>query len=312
MKRNRTICLLSLPYHCGRFGVGMGRGPKRLIEGLDLVRVLEEAGHSVRMHEIDDPSDIEPEIARIIELDRRLAVAVSQAMRDDEFPIVLAGNCNSCLGTCAGIGKGNLGVAWFDAHADFDTPDDNLSGFFDVMGLSMLTGSCWKPLCETIQGFRAVEERDVLLMGVRDLESHQWDRLRRSAVNFVTGEKICREGVKMSVLPALDMLQSRVKYLYLHIDLDCLDTSEGKANQYAAPGGMKVAELKEAIVAIFDRFNIRASAVTAYDPGFDGNGRMGQVAVSVVEKIAHMACGLRGIGIQDRPAEMRRKNEEKI
>ena len=36
----------------------------------------------------------------------------------------------------AGSGPDGLGVVWFDAHADFDTPEDNVSGFFDVMALA--------------------------------------------------------------------------------------------------------------------------------------------------------------------------------
>jgi arginase family enzyme len=53
-----------------------------------------------------------------------------------------AGNCNSCLGTTAGLDprSASLGVVWFDAHPDFDTPDRSL-GFFDGMGLAILTGS---------------------------------------------------------------------------------------------------------------------------------------------------------------------------
>jgi arginase len=42
---------------------------------------------------------------------------------------------------------------WLDAHADFDTPEDNLTGFTDVMGLAILTGGCWRALRETIPGF---------------------------------------------------------------------------------------------------------------------------------------------------------------
>src|SRR4051794_32452175 len=61
-----------------------------------------------------------PEIARIFELDRRLARHVADARRRGEFPLVLAGNCVSCLGTTAGAqDQGDLGVVWLDAHADF-------------------------------------------------------------------------------------------------------------------------------------------------------------------------------------------------
>ena len=78
------------------------------------------------------------------------------------FPLVFAGNCNSGLGTTAGAGPQGLGVVWFDAHADFDDPEENESGFFDVMGLAPLTGRGWRALRHTIPGHAPIPERNVI------------------------------------------------------------------------------------------------------------------------------------------------------
>lgn len=101
--------------------------------------------------------------------------------------VVVSGNCNSALGTTAALASHRLGVLWFDAHADFDVPDDNLSGFFDVMALSTMTGSCWAALRRTIPGFREVAERNVVLVGERDLEPYQRERLNRSQIGVAFG-----------------------------------------------------------------------------------------------------------------------------
>jgi arginase len=86
-------------------------------------------------------------------------------------------NCNSALGTTAGVGADDLGVVWFDAHADFDDPEENDSGFFDVMGLAMLTGRGWRALRQTIPGHVPIPEQNVILGAVRDLEPYQRERL---------------------------------------------------------------------------------------------------------------------------------------
>jgi arginase family enzyme len=57
----------------------------------------------------------------------QLAQHVRSAIRDGEFPLVLAGDCNSCLGTVAGCEDEGLGVVWFDAHADIDAPENTPS-----------------------------------------------------------------------------------------------------------------------------------------------------------------------------------------
>lgn len=101
-----------------------------------------------------------PEIARVVELDRRLAERVLMARRRGVFPLVLAGNCNSCLGTVAGTDPDGLGVVRFDAHADFDSPEANLSGFFDAMGLAILTGTGWSALATRSRGLRPSPNAD--------------------------------------------------------------------------------------------------------------------------------------------------------
>ena len=46
----------------------------------------------------------------------------------------------------------DLGVVWFDAHADFDTAEDNRSGFFDVFALPILAGDAWQALAGALDG----------------------------------------------------------------------------------------------------------------------------------------------------------------
>jgi arginase len=187
----------------------------------------------------------------------------------------------SCLGTVAGLGPLDLGVVWFDAHADFDTPEDNLSGFFDVMALSLLTGTGWRALRETIPGFRAVEERNVVLVGVRDLEPYQRSRLEASAVNVVADAP--RMG---QIATAIDDLTRRVQEVYLHVDLDVLDPAEVRANEHAAPGGLALEALREAIVVVGEWLVVRAAAIAGYDPEFDPDGTAGRAAVEIAAAAA--------------------------
>jgi arginase len=267
----------------------MGLGPTRLLRDGGLTKQLEALGLRVEVEEIEPVDESMPEIARVIELDRRLAVLVRESVDAGSFPLVLAGNCNSCLGTVAGVGPEGLGVIWFDAHADFDTAEDNVSGFFDVMGLSILTGSAFQALSETIPGFSRIEESHVLLAGVRDLEPYQERRLRGSEVQALFGERLRREGLTAALEPAVEELRSSTSTAYLHLDLDSLDPSEGRANEYAAPGGLSLAELEDGIDLVFERFRVRAAAVTAYNPEEDPEGRMLQTAQHVITAVARNA-----------------------
>jgi arginase len=282
--------LISHPFHNGLQGVDMGAGPLRLMADPAISAELRAQGWELLTETIEAPDPNDPEIVRVAEGDRRLARRVRAAEEGAAFPLVLAGNCNSCLGTVAGLGReaGSLGVVWFDAHADFDTPDRSL-GFFDGMGLAILTGNGWKLLRGTIPGFAPVEERDVVLVGVRDLEDHQRAPLRASAMRVVPGSSFEPSGVTS----ALDELRQRVSRVYLHVDLDVLDPSEGRANRFAAACGLSVEQLEWAVRAVFERHAVAAAAITAYDPALDGDGRMVRAAARVIAAVAGGALGQR-------------------
>lgn len=263
----------------------MGLGASVLADDPRLKAELARPGSEPRVVRVPPVDEALPEVARVFELDRRLARAVADARGRGAFPLVLAGNCVSCLGTTAGLSDGqDLGVVWLDAHADFDTPEDNLSGFTDVMGLSILTGGCWRALRETIPGFQAIDEDRVVLVGTRDLEPYQRHRLDASRIQVVP------DAASTDALDGpLDELRERVGRVYLHVDLDVLDSAVGRANPYSAPGGPDLDAVLEAISATFERFEVAAAALTAYDPRHDDGGRIAAAATVIAGRIATLA-----------------------
>jgi arginase len=280
----RELRLIAWPFHNGLRDVSMGAGATRLAGDGPLRRAIETAGWRVCDDRVESVDESGAEIARVIELVRRLAARVRLAVEERAFPLVLAGNCNSCLGTVAGVGAQQLGVVWFDAHADFDDPDENTSGFFDVMGLAMLTGRGWQELRATIPNHAPIPEPDVVLAGVRDLEPYQRQRLESSRVLVVPG----------SIAPgrfasALSDLSSRVSRIYLHVDLDSLDISEARANEYAAAGGPSLERLLECLRLAREKFTVAAAAITAFDPSLDADGRTLEAARRIAATIAGAA-----------------------
>lgn len=278
----RALALIAWPYHAGLSDAGMGLGASRLIADERLHELVGARGETITVETVPPVDPGGPEVARIFELDRRLAGHVRRARVRGAFPLVLAGNCISALGTTAGVrDEGALGVVWLDAHADFDTPEDNLSGFTDVMALSTLTGGCWRALRETIPGFAAVPARGVVLVGARDLEPYQRHRLEGSDV-AVVGDR-----VDLAALgAALDDLAAQVDRVYLHVDLDVVDTSIGRANAFAADGGPDLETVLAVVSATFARFTVAAAALTAWDPSVDPTTGIASAARAIAAAIA--------------------------
>jgi arginase len=85
---------------------------------------------------------------------------------------------------------------------------------------------------------------------------------------------------------ALADLATRVDQAYVHMDLDVLDPSELRANVYAVPDGMTVAEMTDVVRATGRHLKIAAAGITAYDPDQDPEGRGVRAAERLLEALA--------------------------
>ncbi|HSK87117.1 MAG TPA: arginase family protein, partial [Anaerolineales bacterium] len=242
-------------------------------------QVLQDSGHQVDVYRIESKAFLTTEVGTAFELNRLLAGQVSSAIRNKMFPVVLAGNCNSCLGTLAGIRQDPLGIIWFDAHGDFNTPETTLSGFFDGMGLAVATGRCWKTLAETIPGFRPIPEANVIHIGGRDLDPEEERLLQQSEIEVVRPS----ESIRKAVEAAFDKLRDKVTRVYLHVDIDVLDTGEALPNHLAVPGGPSVEVVEEFIGMIKERFEVCAGAITSFDPNYDKDDNVLDAGIRIVK-----------------------------
>jgi arginase len=259
--------LIQVPYHLGRPTGGLADGVPVL------AAALEDGASGVAVVECTDEYRNEP--GACFGVVRALAPLVRAATADAALPVVLAANCHSCLGTVAGL-EGELGAVWLDAHADFHTSDSTESGFFDAMALSMLVGQGWRTLRSSVAGLRPLAPQNVVLLGARDVDTGEEERLSRSAIRRVGLDELEE---------ALDGLRARVDAVYLHIDLDVLDPSVGRANWWAVAGGLGVDELAGVVDRVAERLAIRAAAFTAYAPQCDPAGAIPDAAHAAYSRL---------------------------
>src|SRR5205085_7479837 len=120
--------------------------------------VLRAAGHAVECERVDSSAPFATEAGAAFELASLVRDRVAAARERGAFPMILSGNCASALGTVTALGGLQTAVLWFDAHADFNTPETTPSAFFDGMALATLVGRCWSTAVRRIPGWHAVPE----------------------------------------------------------------------------------------------------------------------------------------------------------
>lgn len=285
MDGNACIRTILVPYDSGHRSVRMGAGPEHLFEN-GLKDELRSTQHDVRTTVVESQSALPAEVATAFELDRLIARKVRAATERGEFPLVLSGNCNSAVGTIGGTGTGSLGIVWFDAHADFNTPETTTTGFSDDTGLAIATGHCWSAMAASVPGFRPVPEANVVLVGTRETEPAEQKRLENSDVKVVGAGSIRKTGVTDALGSVLDGLRARVDRVYVHLDLDALDPVElAPANEFAVSDGLVRQEFEEAIRLVRERFTIAAVGIASYDPALDTGGEVRRAGIALARTL---------------------------
>jgi arginase len=262
-----AVRLIQVPYYLGREHTDLSSGPSKLAAAIGGETVVVEPPR---------PDVLPNEIAESFAVIRAVASIVRETVEEGRFPLVLAVNCFTSLGTVAGVGR-DVGVVWFDAHGDFHTPDTTTSGFLDGMGLAMLLGDGWRELRNTVEGLRPVPAEHALLVGARDIDPTEQDRLAASSL---------RRADAKTLDDALDELADRIDAVYVHLDLDVIDASVARANALSVEGGFDVAGLERALTAISSRFEVAAAAMTAYDPSVDREGQIPPIAAALARRVA--------------------------
>lgn len=248
----------------------MGAGPAAIVEA-GLPDRLRSAGHEAVVSEIDVADPFPTEIGTGFAVCRRLSDRVAAA--EDRFPVVLAGNCLTALGTAAGAGCD--AVIWFDQHGDLNRPESSTTGFLDGMGFAALLGRCWQPLAATIHGHKPIAIDRAALVDGRDLDPDE--------AAFITESGLAHVATDEAVAAAGTLIDAGAGRIYVHVDLDVHDPTLLRANRYATPGGPSPEALREVVVAIVRHAPVAAIAVTAYDPALDPDRRVAGAAIDLVE-----------------------------
>ena len=104
-------------------------------------------------------------------------------MRNDEQPVILGGDHTIAIGTfsavsAAGKSAGSeVGLIWFDAHADINTPETSTTGNIHGMPLAILLGQGPSELTD-IGGFSPKLDRKYFAhVGARDLDFGERSRV---------------------------------------------------------------------------------------------------------------------------------------
>jgi arginase len=216
---------------------------------------------------------------------KQLSTVVENCVLNREFPVVLGGDHSIAMGTLAGIAKNpslQIGVIWFDAHGDLNTPDTTPSGNIHGMPLAVALGKGSERLLRLFEHQNAIKPENVVLIGVRDLDQGEKDLIRELGIRVYTMHDIDRMGMDFVVKESLEIVSRNTNWVHLSLDVDGIDPQFAPGVGTPVPGGMTY---REGLLSmeLFHKSNlIRSLDVVEVNPILDERNRTAELAVSLI------------------------------
>lgn len=238
----------------------------------------------------------------VLIMEERVCLELYEAILDEYFPVVIAGDHSTAYGTICGIKKAfpkkRLGVIWIDAHADIHTPYTTPTGNMHGMPLAMACGidnlECKMndPRGETIDYWEQVKNvgmpgpklqpEDIVYIAVRDLEKPENYLVNKYNINFIETDEVKKLGPVAMAQRALEML-AHCDLIYVSIDVDCIDSRVSTGTGTPVPNGLTVEEVKALSASIAKDPRLCAWEIVEINPTLDTENRMAESAFVVLE-----------------------------
>jgi arginase len=244
----------------------LAEGDERSLDAYAASGVYDEAGVSIDVVEPRFPgqrSEDEPENIGL--LCGRIADAVSMARREGRAVLMTGGDCTHATGVLGGLQDAHgidarIGLVWFDAHGDFNTPKTTLTGSLGGMPVAVCAGLAFPRWRELAHVAAPLPTDRILLVDVRNLDPAEEQLIRATDAAIVApAPGFPGKDLQRSVTALAD----RCDALYLHIDSDILDEAYTPNHGTKEPNGPDMEQVLAAIEAVMATGKVVAFAVVS-------------------------------------------------
>jgi arginase len=281
--RVSNVLIVGVPLDLGgnRRGVDMGPSALRITGLAERIRALG--------HDVTDSGDVGaplPELCEIGDASRKYAGPIAVVCEElcervyaglvqGRLPVSIGGDHSLAMGSVAGVARyfrereRRLGLLWFDAHGDMNTPASTDSGNVHGMPLAHLLGLGDERLA-SIGGFRGkVQGENVALIGVRDLDEREKKLVAESSVNVFTMKDIDRRGVSSVIEQAIETASRDTVGIHVSFDIDVVDPSLATGVGTPKRGGLTYREAHLCLEMVADSKRLVSIDLVEVNPILD-------------------------------------------
>lgn len=289
------IAVLGIKMDLGRINRGADQAPQT-IRKCGLLNIEKYFSKDIK-----DFSDLSIEISDKLNLDNnfkfniediipdfeKISVFVSSAISDNYFPLILGGDHSISIGTICGISKHykNLGVIWYDAHADLNTPETTITGSIYGMPLAINLGY-GNPNMIRIGGYTPkVKAENVVFIGTRELDAGEERFLIDNSLKVFTIDDVQELGIERVINDTLKYLQERCDGIHLSFDLDSLDPQDAPGVRTPCENGLSYEKSIKALSILKDSKLITSAEFVELNPFVDVDNKTANITIDLIKAL---------------------------
>ena len=295
-QENKTVAILGVPLGYGASMAGVDIGPAAL-RVARLQQRIERLGYSVR-----DLGDMRLERPQTIPLAgeklkylreisgacEQLADEVEAILQADQLPLVIGGDHSIAIGSFAGAAsyfkqrEETLGLIWFDAHADINTPETTPSGNIHGMPLACLLGY-GAPELTNVAGFAPKLDPSLCVhVGARDIDPGERELINKIGLRFFTMRDIDERGMSACMDDAIKIASRGSAGYAVTFDVDALDPGDAPGSGTLVRGGLTYREAHLGMEKIAEAGGMRYLEVVEINTALDVNNKTAELGVELI------------------------------
>jgi arginase len=292
----RKVAFLGVPMDLGggRRGVDMGPSAVRIAGIEEGVRALglpfEDRGNVP----VPEPRSRVPKNQKARFLDEIAAACaelrrrVEQVLDEGAFPVVVGGDHSIACGTIAGISshyhrrRQKIGLIWFDAHGDMNTPESTESGNVHGMPLAACIGRGAPELVRLGDRVPMVDVEKAVLIGVRTIDPRERQEIKASGIHVFTVKDLDMHGVHKVMKMAIEIASAGTAGFHLSFDVDGMDPAVAPGVGTPVFGGTTLRESHLIMEHAAESGKLLGLEITEVNPILDNQNATAKVAVDLV------------------------------
>jgi arginase len=290
------ISIVGVPMDLGADRRGVDMGPSAL-RYADLNEKLQQLGYDVE--DLGDIGVIIPEtrhfgdpkakyLKEIGDACAHLANLVLDIRQRGRTPLVLGGDHSIAVGTVSGVAEGfrrkgkKIGLLWFDAHADFNTPEISPSGNVHGMPMASIMGYGPDELTGIFGFSPKIEPQHAVQIGIREVDPAERELVKKSGIRVFTMKEIDRRGIGAVMDEAISIVTKDTDGFAVTLDADFLDPYESPGVATPVRGGADYREAHLAMELIADTKKLVSFEITEINPILDVHNKTAQFGTELI------------------------------